>query len=274
MDPALKKEHAAFKKRALATPSVEKKKAKSGHASAGVGGENRKKASAPASAPVSVLSYKGLAGSSQYRFTVLARIVKFMKQRHLEGDAYPLTLEQILDETSQLDWLLTEALKSNPKIEEVSDGAFVFKPPYKIENKKSLLSLLKKHDLKGFGGILLEDIQESLPKSDKCLKQLGSEVLYVTRPIDKKQIVFYNDRSADFAVDEEFQKLWRSVAVDGIDDKKIEEYLEKHGIRFMQDNGAKKAGPILKRKKGANRKKVFKKPRDNEHLGDILETYE
>ena len=50
----------------------------------------------------------------------------------------------------------------------------------------------------------------------------------MTRPIDKKQVVFYNDRSSDFMVDEEFQKLWRSVAVDGIDDKKIEEYLEKH----------------------------------------------
>jgi hypothetical protein len=28
-------------------------------------------------------------------------------------------------------------------------------------------------------------------------------------------------------VDEEFQKLWRSVAVESMDDQKIEEYLEK-----------------------------------------------
>jgi len=41
---------------------------------------------------------------------------------------------------------------------------------YKIKDKKSLLRLLKQHDLKGLGGILLEDIQESLPHCDKHLK--------------------------------------------------------------------------------------------------------
>ena len=74
-------------------------------------------------------------------------------------------------------------------------------------------------------------------------------------------------------VDDEFQKLWRSSAVDSIDDAKIEEYLEKQGIRSMQDHGLRK--PILpKRKKAAMKKRQFKKPRDNEHLADILEVYE
>lgn len=41
---------------------------------------------------------------------------------------------------------------------------------YKIKDKKSLLRLLKQHDLKGLGGILLDDIQESLPHCDKHLK--------------------------------------------------------------------------------------------------------
>lgn len=40
----------------------------------------------------------------------------------------------------------------------------------------------------------------------------------------------------------------------------------------MQDHGIKK--PIPKRKKTAQRKRQFKKPRDNEHLADILQTYE
>lgn len=41
----------------------------------------------------------------------------------------------------------------------------------------------------------------------------------------------------------------------------------------MQDHGLKK--PIaLKRKKPSNKKRQFKKPRDNEHLADVLETYE
>lgn len=44
-----------------------------------------------------------MAGSSQYRFGVLAKIVKHMRTRHLDGDDHPLTIEDILDETNQLD---------------------------------------------------------------------------------------------------------------------------------------------------------------------------
>lgn len=74
-------------------------------------------------------------------------------------------------------------------------------------------------------------------------------------------------------VDEEFVKLWRATAVDAMDDAKIEEYLEKQGIKSMQDHGQKK--PIApKRKKAAQKRRQFKKPRDNDHLADVLETYE
>lgn len=144
---------------------------------------------------------------------------------------------------------------------------------FKIKDGKSLLRLLKQHDLKGLGGVLLDDIQESLPHCEKVLKHRASEIIFITRPVDKKKILFYNDRTANFAVDEEFQKLWRSATVDAMDDAKIEEYLEKQGIRSMQDHGIRK--PIMpKRKKAPLKKRQFKRPRDNEHLADILETYE
>ena len=123
-------------------------------------------------------SYKNIQGASQFKFNVLAKIVKHMRTRHQEGETHPLTIDEILDETHQLDvgirtkqWLINEALKSNPKVEEVDSGTrYVFRPPYKLENKKALLSLLKKHDLKGLGGILMDDILESLPKAEKCIK--------------------------------------------------------------------------------------------------------
>lgn len=56
-------------------------------------------------------------------------------------------------------------------------------------------------------------------------------------------------------------------------------YILKHillgfaGIRSMQDHGIKKQ-IAPKRKKANQRKRQFKKPRDNEHLADVLETYE
>lgn len=41
---------------------------------------------------------------------------------------------------------------------------------YKIRDKKTLLKLLRQRDLKGEGGIMLDDILESLPQAEKCLK--------------------------------------------------------------------------------------------------------
>lgn len=38
----------------------------------------------------------------------------------------------------------------------------------------------------------------------------------------------------------EFQKLWRSVPVDSMDEEKIEEYLKRQGISSMQEAGPKK----------------------------------
>ncbi|EDX09203.1 general transcription factor IIE subunit 2 [Drosophila simulans] len=280
MDPALLREREAFKKRAMATPTVEKKSKPDRPAPPPLSDDSRRKMRPPNAPKLDATTYKTMSGSSQYRFGVLAKIVKFMRTRHQDGDDHPLTIDEILDETNQLDigqsvknWLASEALHNNPKVEASPCGTkFSFKPVYKIKDGKTLMRLLKQHDLKGLGGILLDDVQESLPHCEKVLKNRSAEILFVIRPIDKKKILFYNDRTANFSVDDEFQKLWRSATVDAMDDAKIDEYLEKQGIRSMQDHGLKKAIP--KRKKAANKKRQFKKPRDNEHLADVLEVYE
>ncbi|XP_014227147.1 general transcription factor IIE subunit 2 [Trichogramma pretiosum] len=281
MDPALFKEHEAFKKRAAATPSIEKKRDKNGkEANTDESFRKKPKPVIPSKPKVDINSYKNVTSASTVRFGILAKIVQYMKARHQDGDDYALSLDEILDETSQLDigsrnklWLENEALPQNPKIELTDDGKYIFKSMYKIKDKKSLLKLLKQHDLKGQGGIMLEDIKESLPHSEKHLKNLQNDIITIVRPQDKKQIIFYKDRTAEFPVDEDFQKLWRAVAVDAVDDAKMTEYLEKQGIRSMQDHGIKKMAPV-KRKKGNNKKRAPKKPRDNDHLADVLQHYD
>jgi len=283
MDPSLLREREAFKRKAFATPVVENKKKKDDKSS--YEDESKKKPRpAPrstASAPrIDASNYKHMSGSSQYKFGVLAKIVKHLKTLHQVGGDHPLSLDEILDETNQLDvgskitqWLRLEALSNNPKIDATPDGRFMFKPPYKIRDKKGLVKLLKQTDLKGLGGILLDDVQESLPNHEKVLKLIDKDIVYITRPLDKKKILFFNDKTAHLPIDEEFQKFWRGVTVDGIDDNKIEEYLVQQGIRSMEDTSIKVLPKHLKRKTGA-KKRTFKKPRDNEHLKDILEDYD
>lgn len=62
---------------------------------------------------------------------------------------------------------------SNPKIEssvEHTVRKYTFKPFYNIKNRKDLINLVKEQQAKAAGGILLEDIQESLPNADEILK--------------------------------------------------------------------------------------------------------
>jgi len=191
-----------------------------------------------------------------------------------------LALDEVLDETNQLDvssktkqWLLVEALPNNPKIDMTNDGKYSFKPPLACRDKKSLLRLLKQHDLKGLGGIMRDEVLESVPHAEKVLRILEPELITITRQ-DKKKVLFYNDKHSDLKVDEEFQKLWRSVAVEGIDDAKIEEYLDKQGIRSMQDQGGRKTLQPAARKRGQRKKQVNKKPKDNEHIAESLQHYD
>ncbi|KFQ32337.1 General transcription factor IIE subunit 2, partial [Mesitornis unicolor] len=165
---------------------------------------------------------------------------------------------------------LLQALVNNPKIE-VVDGKYAFKPKYNLKDKKALLRLLDKHDQRGLGGILLEDIEEGLPNAQKAIKALGDQIIFVNRP-DKKKILFYNDKGCQFTVDEEFRKLWRSIPVDSIDEEKIEEYLKRQGISSMQETGPKKIAPIQRRKKPASQKKRRFKTH-NDHLAGVLEDY-
>jgi len=193
MDPALLREREAFKKRALSNPVIENKKKDASEPP-----PKKKPKSSSQPKPQKDFNYKSYSGSSQYNFGILAKIVKHMKQRHLNGDTYPLSLEEILDETNQLDigirqknWLMNEALVNNPKLQINADGKYLFKPPYNIKDRRGLLKLLDKHDQRGLGGIGLDDIQESLPNVEKALKVLGDNIIQITQPISKKKGVFF-----------------------------------------------------------------------------------
>ena len=58
----------------------------------------------------------------------------------------------------------------------------------------------------------------------------------INRGADKKKVVFLRDISEkmQFSPNEEFTRLWRSVAVTDMDDNKIEEYLYKTGFAVNQ----------------------------------------
>jgi len=287
MDPALLRERELFKKRALALPVVEKRKESNddrpGGGNSGSAPPRKKIKKEPFTTNSSKDSkdfYNFKSTVSPHNFSILAKIVNSMKDRYLNGDSEALSFDDLLDEANQLDlspkqkqWLLTESLPNNPRIHVTLDGKYAYKAVFNLKDKKSLIRLLDKYDSRGLGSVTFDDVKESLPHAEKIVKQLvdNNKIILVTRPVDKKKILFYNDLSLSFNVDEEFQKSWRLIAVDGMDEAKIEEYLKNHGINSMQDVGLKKTIPMHKRKENKKRKQTFKKL--NQHMGDILQDY-
>lgn len=120
----------------------------------------------------------------------------------------------VIDWSNSLwQWLCNEALRNNPKIEASADGTrFNFKPTYKLKDGKSLMKLLKQHDNKGLGGVLLDDIQESLPHFEKTMKHRSGDITFITRPTDKKKIAFYHDRGVNLTVSITYIMLCTSFA--------------------------------------------------------------
>merc|ERR1712156_435310 len=160
------------------------------------------------------------------------------------GEDHSLSLEEILDETNQLDvsgktrqWLQQEALNHNPKIEVTDDQRYMFKAPFKLRDKKSLLKLLKRRDLNGEGGVFFDDVNESLPKAEKIVQSLTGDgkIIQIPRPCDKKKVLFYYDHTTDLDLDDEFVKLWRTTAKgDSLPPKLTDEELKSYCSNYSR----------------------------------------
>lgn len=285
MDPALMKELNAFKKKSAAQPVVEARERKTPVSQDGPKPRKKRKAELPAQllqqakkqAMAQSFDYKSHAQiRTKSRFSILSSIVDYLKGIYQNKNVESLSLEDLLDKTNNTDiklpdkqWL-EEALKDNPKIY-FNNDKYTFKPKYHLKDKKSLIRLLEKHDQNGLGGILLDDIREGLPNADDTIKAISSKVIFVTRVTDKKAVLFHYDSAHSCTVDEEFQKHWRSVAVDGLGEPDIERYLNKMGIATMQ--GVLPASKRPDKKRGGNKKRRNMKLLNNHLDGTVLKDY-
>jgi len=277
MDASLLKQYQSFRTRAAATPTVEKKATTT---------EKSHAKKTPQAPKPNFTKYVTTLDSyspqpNKHKFALLTQIVNHMKSRHQKDFTHPLTLDELLEESRLSDsatsvqkhWLLNQALRNNPKIKVIEEEngvvKFIFKPKYNIRDKKALYKLLDQHEQRGLGGILVDDIMEGLPKAKKRLKAMKNKILFVTGA-DKKEVAFLNDQSCDFKVDEEFQKLWRSVPLESMEEKKIEEYLNSNGLASIEDKVATKQ-IVPKRRKATSRRRKYKT--HNNHLSEVLEDY-
>jgi len=59
---------------------------------------------------------------------------------------------------------------NNPKVEVVDLDKYRFKPVLNVHDRKGLLKLLSSNDAQGLGGVLVEEVEESVPQAAKALR--------------------------------------------------------------------------------------------------------
>lgn len=89
----------------------------------------------------------------------------------------------------------------------------------------------------------------------------------------KKKVLFHNDKSAveNIQIEKDIINYWRDVPVEGMDETKIDEYLEKQGIASIKDAIDNNKIQIQTHKRKSNKGRQSKK--HNEHLGNLLNEY-
>ncbi|CAF0977083.1 unnamed protein product [Rotaria sordida] len=220
--------------------------------------------------------------SSKSRFLTLANIVEKLQERFLSGQTDAITLDEIIEESSltidpsDKHWLASEALLSNEKIDvkKVDDtNKFVYKPPLDLKAPKKihLLNLLKTRHERCEGAVTVDDVRDTIPKTraDNIIDSLikSGDVVKVTS--NKKDILFYTDRAYDLRVNPEFIESWRKISVEGLDDKKIWEFLDNQGHYGLTKNAPRQALPT-KSRRGGRRPDTMK---HNLHVAHQLEDY-
>ncbi|CAJ0939213.1 unnamed protein product, partial [Mesorhabditis belari] len=284
MDPELLRQQAAFKKRAAQTASVQQRPtpaAQPSHTTYRTDEHKKKKKPKQEAPKIDKEPPSSNAVSNAINFSTMAKIVDYLKKRHLDKQSWPLGFSEVLAElqiyglSKKSEAWLQEALPRNEKIITDDEGKFRFRPKYKIIGKKSLLEVLKSHYSNAKGGILLSELNECISHADKALEELGNQIVVVPTVINKRKdkTVFINDKTNDIDLNDDFKGLWRNVSVDHLDEKKIEEYLQKRGIDVMKDLLPKRLnnGPP---KRKPTKRKLDQKKVHNVHMSDILQDYD
>lgn len=73
-----------------------------------------------------------------------------------------------------------QVMPNNPRLSVVEENKYIYRPPYEIKGKNSLVKVLKRRDLDGKGGILLSELAECIPNAEKTVQVCGGYFCYPT----------------------------------------------------------------------------------------------
>jgi len=169
--------------------------------------------------------------------------------------------------------LIEEALPNNPRVSVDAEGKLSYKPPYNLKNRPALQALLKKNYQEKRGGVSLSDLNDSIPLAEQNVKKTSDVIDIPTAR--KEHIYFYDDPEMQYGpVDEEFLRLWKSVSVEHLSEKAVEEYLSSKKISYAKGPMQAAPGASAMAQKQRRGRRTAQPKLHNVHLEGILEDYE
>ncbi|KAI4190110.1 MAG: hypothetical protein LQ346_004980 [Caloplaca aetnensis] len=215
-------------------------------------------------------------GTGQHIMTQITYAIEYLKSRNT-----PQTLSDILSylsmQTREQSYKssVEKILRGHDKVnyypaKEGTAALFSFRPAHNIRSAESLLKYLQAQ--RTAQGLSVKELRDGWPDAEDAITQLeGEGKLLVTR--NKKdnhaRMVWPNDPSLGFEIDEEFQNIWNRIKLP--EPGALADELEKEGLTPANKNRTMKK-PVKVQEK------TKRKPRSggkttNVHMAGILRDY-
>ena len=162
-----------------------------------------------------------------------------------------------------------EKVKYDPK-DDGGEGTYSFRPRHDIHSAERLLGYLQSQPT--FKGLSVRELKDGWPGSGEAIDDLEAQgKLLVTR--NKKdnnaKMVWPDDPSLSFTIDEEFQSIWHKIKLP--EPAALADELEKEGLTPANKSRAVKAKVVKQEKKTKKPRKGGKTT--NVHMAGVLRDY-
>ncbi|KAL8734661.1 MAG: hypothetical protein Q9166_001317 [cf. Caloplaca sp. 2 TL-2023] len=215
-------------------------------------------------------------GTGQHIMTQVTYAIDFLKKKD-EPQTFPAILQYLSVQTREdsykraLEKILIRHDKVNYEVKhEGSPAVFSFRPMHNIRSAESLLGYLQAQ--RTAQGLNVKELRDGWPDAEDTISKLEAEgKLLVTR--NKKdnhaRMVWPNDPSLNFEMDEEFKNIWHKIKLP--EPGAVADELEKEGLTPANKNRIIKK-PVKVQEKPKRKGRTGGKT-TNVHMAGVLRDY-
>ncbi|KAG8531032.1 uncharacterized protein KY384_004389 [Bacidia gigantensis] len=190
----------------------------------------------------------------------LTDIISYLSVQH-QGERYRRTLGSILMQHEKVEF---------ERKDDGGEGTYRFRPIHNIRSKGTLLEFLQQQ--RTAQGLSVKDVRDGWPGAEAAIDELeveGKLLLTRNKKDNHAKMMWANDSSLSYQIDEEFQDIWEKIRLP--DPKILAEELERNGLVPANKNKAIRKPVKLEAEKKKKTRRGGKTT--NTHMAGVLKDY-